>query len=685
MAGLGAESGELRTLVVTAGGFEQEIVNAPASITVVTREELERQRVRNLADALRDLEGVDVDGLDARSNKTGNRSISLRGLPSEYTLVLIDGRRQNVAGTVAPNAFGDAASVFLPPVAAIDRIEVIRGPMSTLYGADALGGVVNIITRKPGDEWSGSAILDSTFPSDSAFGATTGFELYGAGPIVSETLSAQLYGRLMDRAESRIEFPGQDTSLDRRRTMGQNPVAADVQTAGGKLLFTPDARNEIYLGADYTDQTYNNDRGQMGSIRPGDGYSPELGFEREQYYLGYTGRFDLGLWETTLTHNITRTTGRTIPNAAASAASGRRGTDRTLESENTVLDSKFLSPIGAHMLTLGVQYWEADLTDGIPDTTFRNSQWGIYVEDEWTITDTLALTGGLRYDDHDAFGGRVTPRAYAVWNATDEFTLKGGVGQGYKAPFLEQLYDGVVGFGNQGQDPLFGNPNLEPETSTNYEISGIFNSTIGLFAQLTFFYTEISDKIERPTAASGVTDEFANIGEARVQGLEFVASYQIARDWVIGGNYTYTDSEVTTSDVAGINRGDPLFGVPEHALNARLTWQATPKISTYLASEYRSSRYRPDSFHEPHLGGSAQGASEALGSFKGYNVFNLGGSYDFTDKISINAVIYNLENRNFNDYRPYPLRNDPDVIAYSNVYNNIYEPRQLWVSLNVGF
>jgi outer membrane receptor for ferrienterochelin and colicins len=511
---LAAESDALPTLVVTAGGFEQEIIKAPASITVVTRQELERQRVNSLADALRNIEGVDVDGLDARSNKTGNRTISLRGLPSEYTLLLIDGRRQNVAGTVAPNAFGDSATVFFPPVAAIERIEIIRGPMSTLYGADALGGVVNIITRKPGDEWVGTAILDSTFQSDSEFGGTTGFELYGAGPIVSETLSVQLYGRLIDRAESRITFAGQDTSVDRQRTMGQSPVAADIQTAGGKLLFTPNARNEITLGADYTDQTYNNDRGQMGSIRPGDGYRPELGFEREQYYLGHTGIFDLGVWETTLTHNITRTTGRTIPNAAATAASGRRGMDRTLESENTILDTKFLTALGDHMLTVGGQYWEAELTDGIPDTTFRNSQWGLYVEDEWSITEALALTGGLRYDDHDAFGGQLTPRGYLVWSASDLITLKGGVGQGYKAPFLEQLYDGIIGFGNQGRDPLFGDPDLKPEKSTNYEISAIVNSPIGLFAQTTLFYTEVKDKIERPTAASGVNAEFANIGQA---------------------------------------------------------------------------------------------------------------------------------------------------------------------------
>nr|WP_242467686.1 TonB-dependent receptor [Thiocapsa imhoffii] len=676
---------ELPTLVVTAGGFEQEIIDAPASITVVTREELERQRVNSLADALRNLEGVDVDGLDARSNKTGNNSVSLRGLPSEYTLILIDGRRQNVAGNVTPNAFGDSAAVFFPPVAAIERIEVIRGPMSTLYGADALGGVVNIITRKPGADWTGTAILDTNFFSDSAFGSTTGLEVYGAGPIVSDTLSVQFYGRLLDRDESRVSFPGQDTSLDRRRTMGQSPVAADIQTAGGQIYFTPNARHEFYLGMDYTDQTYNNDRGQMGSIRPGDGYLPELGFEREQYYGGYTGIFDLGVWETTLTHNTTRTTGRAIPNAAASAESGRPGLDRRLETTSTILDSKFLAPIGAHLLTLGAQYWQAELTDGIPNTSFRNHQWGVYLEDAWSLTDSLALTAGVRYDDHDAFGGRVTPRAYLVWGATDRITFKGGFGQGYKAPFLEQLHDGIIGFGNQGQDPLFGNPNLKPETSTNYEISGIFNDPNGLFMQATLFYTQLNDKIERPIAALGVTDEFANIGEANVKGAELVASYPIAPNWVFGGNYTYTQSEVTSSNIVGIQRGDPLLGVPDHALNLRLTWQPTPQVSAYLANEYRSSRNRPDSFHEPHLGGSAQGAAESLGSFRGFNVFNLGGSYQISDQLSINAVIYNLENRNFNDYRAYPLRNDPSVIAYSNAYNNLYEPRQLWVSFNVAF
>nr|WP_231363484.1 TonB-dependent receptor [Thioalkalivibrio sulfidiphilus] len=678
-------------MVVTAGGFEQELIEAPASISVITRDELERKQVRNLAEALSGIEGVNVNALDARSNKTGNQVISLRGLPAEYTLVLIDGRRQNVPGTVAPNAFEDSASVFIPPIAAIERIEVIRGPMSTLYGADALGGVVNIITRRSGREWGGAASIAGTFQSDPQFGGASTAEAYAAGPLADERLSMQIYGRLFERAESRVTWEGQNESLVDNRTMGQSPVGANVQTAGGRLVFSPDAVHDLTLGFDLTRQTYNNDRGQLGRIRRNaqgqlrDGYDTELGFERDQVYLAHTGRLDVGTLESSLTRNTTRTTGRTIPEAAVPPADPRLGTARTLESETTVLESKLITGLGDHLVSIGAQYIDAELTDGIPETTFSNSQWGVFIEDEWSVTERLALTGGLRYDKHDAFGGQLTPRAYAVWSATEAWTLKGGVGRGYRAPYLEQLHDGIVGYGNQGQDPLFGDPELKPEISTNYEVSAHFHPGPDLTGHVTLFYTELKDKIERPTAASGLTNTFANIGEARIQGVELAAAWRFAPRWRLSGNYTYTDSEVTSSIVQGYDRGDPLFSVPEHMVNATLDWQVTPSLNTFLQAEYRSSSHRPDSFHEPHLGGSAQGAKEALGDFKGYTLLNLGASYEVNRQVSVNGTIHNLLNKDFNDYRAYPLRNDPTTTAYSNVYSNLLEPRRLWLSMNVNF
>ncbi|GAB4303736.1 MAG: hypothetical protein Kow0083_14710 [Methylophaga sp.] len=126
---------DLGEMVVSAAGFEQKLTEAPASITVLSRDELQKKRYSNLAQALEDVEGIDVR---QGTGKTGGLNISFRGMPSDYTLILIDGRRQNAAGNVTPNGFNETATSFMPPVSAIERIEVIRGPMSTLYGSDAM-------------------------------------------------------------------------------------------------------------------------------------------------------------------------------------------------------------------------------------------------------------------------------------------------------------------------------------------------------------------------------------------------------------------------------------------------------------------------------------------------------------------------------------------------------------------
>ena len=133
---------QLSTIVVSAAGFEQKIKDAPASITVISAEDLKNKRINSVADALVDVEGVDIS---PTAGKTGGLNIRIRGMDAEYTLVLIDGRRQNSTGDITPNGFGESNNSFIPPISAIERIEVIRGPASTLYGSDAIGGVVNII------------------------------------------------------------------------------------------------------------------------------------------------------------------------------------------------------------------------------------------------------------------------------------------------------------------------------------------------------------------------------------------------------------------------------------------------------------------------------------------------------------------------------------------------------------
>src|SRR5690554_599704 len=168
----------LSTVVVTAAGFEQDLQQAPASISVITREELERKDASSIAEILKDVEGVDVGG---SSGKTGGKEIRMRGLPSDYTLILIDGRRQNVAGNVTPNGFNSTETSFMPPPSAIERVEVIRGPMSTLYGSDAMGGVINIITREVPEEWSHSLSVEGTLNEHRDYGDDRSISLYSAG------------------------------------------------------------------------------------------------------------------------------------------------------------------------------------------------------------------------------------------------------------------------------------------------------------------------------------------------------------------------------------------------------------------------------------------------------------------------------------------------------------------------
>ncbi|ASK20387.1 TonB-dependent receptor domain-containing protein [Vreelandella alkaliphila] len=690
-AALAQESEQLDNIVVSASGFEQALVDAPASISVVSREELERKRITSVADALRDVEGVDVGG---SVGKTGGRNISIRGMPSDYTLILIDGRRQNAAGSVTPNGFGETSTSFFPPVSSIERIEVIRGPMSTLYGSDAMGGVINIITRRVDREWVGSIGVENTFNEDRDFGDRREINLYTSGPLIQDTLGIQVRGRLYERDASELTYTdGNGNPIDVSQR-GPSPVEGDTYNLGGKLTWTPNADHDLWLDGEVNRQRYNNDECQLGTLDgrtrscapdPGaaNGYADELRFERQQVAIGHTGRFASGTLESSLMRNTTETKGRTIPGENGVAYDGFPGivggAPRELETTNTVLDSKYVMPLGDHMTTVGLQWWDAKLDDGLANETFEQTTWSLFAEDEWMLRDDLALTLGGRYDHHDAFGSQFSPRSYLVWNTTPNWTLKGGVSRGYKTPSLNDLHAGINGVTGQGTILTIGNPNLEPETSTSSEISAHYDSLAGFTASATLFYNEFDDKIasgndivveNNPLVPDGVYSQDVNIDEAVTQGVELSTSYQFTPDWRLSANYTYTDSE----QKSGNNRGEPLTDTPEHAFNATLRWQATPQLDTWLSAEYRSERYRNRE--------SVRGAPsfDDLGDFKAYSLFHLGGSYAFTEQFNVSATIYNLFDKDFVDYRAYG-----DGTSFGNVYANSEEGRRLWLSARYEF
>ncbi len=680
----------LDDIVVTAAGFQQNIVDAPASITLLPAEELEQQRVNSLAEALRNVPGVDIgNGV----GKTGGQSITIRGMPSDYTLVLVDGRRQNAAGNVTPNGFGDTSANFIPPVSATERIEVVRGPMSTLYGSDAMGGVVNIITRTPDEDFGIDLGVDATLQGDDDFGNSYNTTLYADGPVVPGQLAFAVRGRYFEREASELIYTdvnGDPIEVSRR---GPSPVEGTIWSAGGRLTYTPNDDHRIWFDAEINEQSFDNSQGQLGTLGTR-GYADQLQFNREQFVLAYTGEILDGVLDADISRNTTETLGRVLPSDVA-GTNRLAGDPRDLEATNTIYNGRFYRTVGQHTFTIGGQFWDAEMVDGVAAEPFSHEQWALFAENEWRIIDDLALTVGGRYDNHSTFGEQFSPRAYLVWTANDYLTLKGGVSRGFKTPRLEQIASGIIGFRGQGTIPVLGTPTLQPETSTTYEAGVYFTDGRGLTGNLTVFQNTFEDKIadgpELINCAYALTEaeynalpasdscvdygywprpatfsQSINVDEAETRGVE-ASLRQAFEDVTISLNYTYQDSE----QKSGPSIGEPLVNVPQHQLNSRVNWDVTSDINLWIRGEYASERYR-----------GAGEAQDQLGDYSSYVLFNLGGGWRANDHVTFNATIDNLLDEDFIQYMPHTSRGSQ---AYSNEYAINQEPRRLWVSVNVSY
>lgn len=672
----------LDRIVVTASGFEQVVREAPASISVIERATLERKSFHGIAEALAEIEGVDID---LAWDKTGAPSISIRGMPSDYTLLLVDGRRQNPAGNVAPNGFGATQNNFIPPMSAIERIEVIRGPMSTLYGSDAMGGVVNIITRRPGDRWGGTAGVDTTVQQDSRFGDARSGNIYLAGPIARDRLMLSLWGGAYARDASDIRYEALDGD-EVVPWMGANPVAYDNFNIGSRLTVRPSDTHELWLEAVRNRQKYDNSEGEVGTLGSG-GYEPVQRYERDQATLAWNAQLGFGALESTLMDSRTETIGRLIPAGVAGA-----GTPRQLRNDNTVFDTKLVTSLGENMLSVGGQWWDAGMVDGATPAPFEFRQWAVFAENEWRMHERLGLTLGARRDDHSTFGGQTSPRAYLVFDAHEHWVVKGGVSRGFKTPRLEQLSEGINGYGRQGQLPLIGTPTLTPETSTSSELAVYYAHPTGVAASLGVFHNDFDDKIASGTPVPNCThaaapnrpgcvdvgdwpaiEEFGqsiNIDRAVTRGAELTMRFPLASAWTLSGNYTLTDSEQKSGDAAG----EPLVNSPRHMLNASLGWRFDDRLDLSLRAQYRSSRYR-----------GAGPAQDQLGDYKPYTVFHLAARWQHSEALGFNVSLQNLFDKQFVDYVPYVSDPGTGALGYTSTRLNNEDGRRLWLSMNYSF
>ena len=479
-----------------------------ASVTVITRDQIEKSGKNDVLELLREVPGVDV----VQSGDAGKvTSIFLRGTNSTQTLVLIDGVRVN-----SPYFSGYDFSAL--STQNVERIEVVRGPFSALYGSDAIGGVVSILLRPPSAE---PAVRASAGAGNRGFHEETLFASAAEGPVSLSISGRDAHddGEVQTVGGTRVDNDGwRDrngsvaldwtasegfrTGLHFDRMFARSAIPSDSGTATphrftdfAQTTWTLPVRAELA-----------NDNSLVGSLsdvelRP-TAIDPDdtSGFFQSETHSRILGARAADTWKSSENNSLSAT------------ASYER---------STVDSSGAFGPI-------------------ISDR--RTAIWGVGAEDALALLDNrLRAVVGLRFDRHSVFGSSTNPRVSLVLTLDPRTSVRASYGTAFRAPSIGELYY-----------PFFGNPNLAPERSRSFEV-GASHSAGSVKLDLAFFRNDIRDLIQYDT----VRQTNANVGRARTDGVEASASAPVVAGVQARLSYTYLRAIDETT-------GDPLVRRPRH-------------------------------------------------------------------------------------------------------------------------
>lgn len=625
------------SVVSTASGFEQNIIDAAASITAISRDELDKQSYTDVYDAVKNIPGLFVTG------GGGQQDISVRGMSSSYTLFMIDGRPVSAGRSVNSNGTDGGKMIALPPLAMIERIEVIRGPMSSLYGSDAMGGVINIITRKATSTWHGTVGTEYTHSLSSVSSNSQKMDLYAGGALVPDLLGMQVNASWAGTDES--TFEGGDKS-------GESTPESRNKKAGVKFLYTPNASNEFSLDYDAATREFSHTPGMSVPLANNPSHSR---FDKEMYGVAHKGKY--GDWQTStyVQHDIS-------DNAYSTKSGKTKREYQTIANTEATWFQDYMA------LTLGGQYkienftdeTNAMLTSNISGAVRQVERWiaAAFAEAEWYITDRYSVTTGLRYNDDELFGSHLSPRLYMVYHTTDSLTLKGGVSTGYKQPSLTSATPGfgrgTGGGGSPAPHPralIIGNEDLKPETSVNYEVGYVYDKVDWGFNMSTMlFLTQFKDKIAEDRYCESPAGDRAdpstwvcpfggnnylflstqkNIDDAELRGLEWSFSKRIVESVAVNGSYTYIHSEQKTGEF----KGEPLNKQPRNMINVMVDWDINDRLSSWAQYNFRDKT-------SDYLSRTSMETGTP-----GYVFIDVGVNYKLTPDVKVKAGVYNVADR----------------------------------------
>lgn len=524
------ESIRTEAVQVTASRVERELLDVPMSVSVVTREELERETGKTVADFLDQIPGVEV----MNDGSQGLKRLKIRGENAFRTLVMIDGQK------VSEHKSMSGTPILIDP-SQIERIEVIKGPASVLYGSDAIGGAVNIITKKGGVR-----------PVEGY--VTGGLDTSGSGKTAAGGVSGRWNGWSYRLNASTSSYGELETPVGKAAN-------TEFSNRSGSAYLAYDLTENITVGGSLDSFDLKSKSGDQIDILEG---------KLKDFWV------DIPEWKRTkgalfvdmknLTDHLVRLradvfrqrTIKQMENLVQPSITMRNYADNTLDQTGVSVQSDW--QLGEHYLIAGYEYSHDDLAAAsrftispmsgmiVSDTNeiydAQMDTHALYLSAESPVTEAVRLNYGVRYTyvsgeadmrgsqktmgsaqstygaSHDSSDGHAVFNAGALWRLTDDLALRATWAQGYRYPTMQELYIDT----EMGGGIAYSNPDLKPETSNNFEAGLRWTGDLANVDAAVFF-TKAEDYITALAQdATGVTTRFENVGEATTYGLEGTVS-----------------------------------------------------------------------------------------------------------------------------------------------------------------
>lgn len=558
-----------RDVVVTASRTEQEIRQTPTAVEVITQKDLERTGANTLTEALKT-----ATDLNITQSAMGN-NVSLRGMNNNQTLILVNGRRVRTEDT---NDSANKYELNRVNMSDVDHIEIVRGAASALYGSDAMGGVINIITKKSkkpeitvGGDWT-------THEKDGYVHAASGQQGKWAFDMDARYSDTRNWGTLGSTAQVISMGPASTYTM----------LTQTTNQYGKRYFFDLDGRYAIDKNKEF-DIFFDYMKEDLKALSTTDhivssptfnrtvlsaGYRNDFDHERWTTGVGYKGKDSRGDYEIRAYHTqfdkdqkiyYTRYTGKLHKAGDLSSSE-----DMTFKS-TTIDGRRSYQADDKNLLTFGGEYrWEDyDSTRLTSDSSMRYA--ALYLQDEYTPQRNWLLIPSVRWDYNDVFGSKVTAKIGTTYNFSKNARFKANFGSAYRAPTASELY---MDWTHSSYAYIQGNPNLRPETAIDYDFG--FEAEKGRTSgKVSYFHNRVKDLIDYEYQGVSPTThlysyKYYNVEHAVIQGIEAEAKQRVGDKLTLGASYTFLDAVNSETDERLANRA-------RHNAKLMLTYDDTAK------------------------------------------------------------------------------------------------------------